>query len=468
MRRKHLLTTFLANAVVVSALAPCAQAQTDRTASGAHEAESLVAIERLTNDIVRCEIGLMKKSTQFHVAWLKPNKWKPWRVFAYKMTGSCLTNAGMITIAASRFKYIDDPTKAPRPFLKAGHIINLTAASIVATSTVFEMGLDYLRDLKIAKDGMGLKKTLENYRSNLGALDALLVKRSQLVKDCPNLTAKQREILEVDGQVLNDIRDLTTAEFHKSYREIAGHHGARNMANATTLFGAGTAGYAGSLQSLLSVTDRIPQQTGVAGIGFMTSGASVVASPLLIHWSEQNSKNRASAKLEKLHVGANVGAAERFASDRKRLEHLIQTADPSEKELLVALGARSTVYTLHSTIFDSRHAIRQNERQRAHKDLKERMFFSTIVGGTQIARGAQLAVAGFEYPDDKQTLFKLAASASTAYIVGTGVWTLDNVQSKIREEATRRRLHKAKMSVHANLLTDLDTLDDMDNQMSIY
>jgi hypothetical protein len=94
------------------------------------------------------------------------------------------------------------------------------------------------------------------------------------------------------------------------------------------------------------------------------------------------------------------------------------------------------------------------------------MFYSTIVGGTQAARGTQLAVAGFKYFDESRKAFPLVAAASTTYIAGSGVWSLDNIQGKIREEVARRK--STTTSVHAKLLEDMDDLENMDDQMSIF
>ncbi|MBX9688822.1 MAG: hypothetical protein K2X27_19090, partial [Candidatus Obscuribacterales bacterium] len=265
-------------------------------------AEQIAAVEKVTNEIVRDEIRLVRFSTQFYAAWLKPERFKSWRLFAYKMAGSGLTNAGMIAIAGSRFQYRSNPSEAPRKYLKSGHIINLTAASILLAGTLTELFLDRLSERSLSRQHLDPASAVKEFLTVRNKLDALIGSRKDILKNCSELTLRQREILEADGQVLQDIRDLACAEFHHAYCDIARLRGTRDIANATTLFSAGTAGYGGSLNSLLSVANKLPRQTGVAGIGFMTSGASVAVSPLIINWGSHFAGKRAAAKIEEAGI----------------------------------------------------------------------------------------------------------------------------------------------------------------------
>lgn len=427
---------------------------------------SLSEIEKITNSILRSEIQMMRYSTNLHATWVRPSRAKSWRVFAYKMTGSTMLNVGMSLIAASRFQYMDNPSAAPRPYLKSGHIVNLTGTSILLGGTLFESVLDRVHEKRHAKKHLDLKSALQSFLDMQNELDGLIVKRNEMVAACAELSPSQKEILRVDGLVLHDLRDLTVSEFQFTYRDISRLRTARDTATATTVFGAATAAYGGSLQSLLSVANREPKQIGAAGVGFITSGSSVVASPMLIHWAGHHARNRAQAKLESVGITSPDVAASSFDDHRKELADLVAKADSTDKQLLEALGARQSVYDLQNNLLDARQLTRAAVEKRLKKELHERMFFSTIVGGTQVARGTQLCVAGFKYFDAPTKSYPLVAAASTTYIAGSGVWTLDNIQGKVREEAARKR--PVSTSVHGKLLEDLEDLENMDNQMSIF
>ncbi|NJL70488.1 MAG: hypothetical protein HC888_02165 [Candidatus Competibacteraceae bacterium] len=144
--------------------------------------QQVVLIEKATNEIVRTELLLLQLSTRFHAAWVKPSRWKSWRVFAYKLAGSGLTNAGIITIAASRFQYADNPAAAPRPYLKAGHIVNLTAASVVVGGTLTESLLDRVSERRIKRESLDPKSVMERFLTLHQKLDSLLAERSAYLK----------------------------------------------------------------------------------------------------------------------------------------------------------------------------------------------------------------------------------------------------------------------------------------------
>lgn len=429
--------------------------------------DQILAVEQVSNDILKTEIQLMKLASGFHAAWLKPNRWKSWRLFAYKTVDSGLTNAGITTIAASRFQYLDDPSRAPRQYLKAGHIINLTASSILVGGTITESILDRISERRIAKNKQDPESALNEFLRLRNKLDVLLAERQKLMIDHNSLTQCQIEIIEADGLVLQDLRELVSAEFYHAYCEVAKLRSIRNSSNATALFSGASAGYMGSLQSLLSVANRHPHQTGVAGMGFITAGSSVAATPLIVRLAGAAAKSKAGKKLTNNGI-ATLSPQDQFDSHRETFEQLVSAAPPAEKSLLTALDARGTIYKLHNEMLDARNQDHVVLKQKSRRDFAERLFFSSIVGGTNIARGALLAVAGFHYGDVPKENFKLVASASTVFIAGSSVWTGDNIQSKVREELLERKIKTGNLSQHGKLLREIEDLQQMEDQMSAY
>lgn len=463
------LTTALACSVFSSASAQEGAEQTivsnEQTIAST---DQLSAIEKLSNEVLKAEIQLTKLSANYHAAWLKPNRFKSWRVFGYKIADSGLTNGGMITIAASRFKYAADPSKAPRSFLKAGHIINLTGASILVGGTLTEILLDRISERRVARNKQDPKSVLNQFVQLRKNLDDLLAERKTLVQSTTSLTQCQRDLIEADGLVLQDMRELVSIEFYHAYTEVAKLRGVRDTANATALISGITAGYLGSLQSLLSVSDRHPHQAGVAGLGFITSGACVATSPIIVKFGESMAKKGAVGKLRKNEIEPASSPQDLFDSHRARFEQLVSEAPPSETSLLTAIDARNTIYKLHNEMIDERDDDRALLKRKSKRILAERLLFSSIVGGTNIARGSLLEVAGFHYADVPTKNFRLVAAAATAFIAGSGVWTADNIQTKVKEELRERKIKSGKLSVHGKLLRDIEDLEQMEDQLSLY
>ncbi len=439
------------------------QAETVRERSG-----EIAFIERLSNEIVRTELKLTKISTEFHAAWLKPRKCKVWRVFAYKIAGSGLTNAGIICIAGSRFQYMRNPTLAPAKYLKAGHIINITAASIIMGGTIFELFADHRHRSNLKKHDFDPESSLVKFLELRKELDKLLDTRAREIGDCDELTDSQKQILQCDGKVLKNIRDLISAEFYYSFIEIARLKASLAASSAETIAGAALSGYLGSLNALLSVANKEPKQIGVAGIGFITNGSVVATAPLLTKLARMRAEKSNSNMLGALDISPVDNAATKLEENCQCLNNLLSSASVEDRQLLTAIDARTSAYRLHKHIYDTREHARVLASAKSKPELLGRLFVSSIVGGTNIARGTQLAVAGFKYYDSKTDIFKLVASASTAYIAGSGVWTADNIQGRVRELLLERKLAKAKLGVHARLLGDLENLDNMERQMSLF
>lgn len=430
---------------------------------------TIAEIETLTNQIVRLELGLMKLNTQFQLAWSNQSKWKTWRVFAYKMAGSSMTNAGMILIAASRFRYANDPSKAPIPFLISGHIINVAAASCVVAGTLTETLLDRVMERRLKAQAKDPKSCLASFWDNREKLDKLIRERDELIASSPSLNLTQSNLVKAEGEILKDVRELVSWEFAYAYCQIRELRGVRDAATLTALVGASTAGYLGSLNALLSVANRAPTQVGTAGIGFITSGSSVVVAPLVNILGGKLANKQARATLDANNISTSEFIADKFAQDRLRCEQaLAAMASDSDAQAMRALTTRASVYALHQNIFDARKQAKHLDSGISKRELKERMFFSSVVGGCNIARGIQLALAGFRYSNSPSTAFKLVASASTGYIVGSGFWTLDNIQGQIREERIKQKLAKAKPEAESALEKQLHDLEIMEDQMSIY
>ncbi len=62
-----------------------------------------------------------------------------------------------------------------------------------------------------------------------------------MIRGCSNLSATQKEILEVDGLILVDLKELAEQEFLDAYCDVARLRANRDLSNLTTLLGASSA-----------------------------------------------------------------------------------------------------------------------------------------------------------------------------------------------------------------------------------
>ncbi len=427
----------------------------------------LSRIEDITNTIVKQELALLSLDTKFRIENFKSDKLKPWRIFTYKLAASGLTEAGITTVAISRWKYYDHPSLTPQGLLEAGPICNLTAANIVLGGTALEGVLDKVHDYRIRKAGLDAKTALRHFVKVRSEIDSLLTERNNLV--CTSdLSNTQRQIVETDGAVLQDIRNLASLQFANYYAREKRTRVGRDAGTLLTIAGAGTGGYIGSLNSLLAASNHNPKQAGVAGIGFVISGLIVALTPLFIRAAEKTALYSSDRKTNKLMGGLNRQSPEAFEADRLHLVELIAKVDKSDLSLMTGLSARTSAYELEKAILDSQDNIALKQAEQRNHSLHERLLFSSLVGGTNAARGLQLVVAGFKYPNMPTDAYKLTAAASTTYMVGAGAWIIDTLQGRLRAELLAKKAKAAKSSTQTQLKERLQSIEELKEVIDLY
>jgi hypothetical protein len=424
-------------------------------------------IEHITNALVEKELEMLNLDTRFRLESSKSKKWKPWRVFAYRLAGSSLTEAGMTTLAVSRWKYYQHPQQAPQNLLEAGPICNVTAASIVIGGTLTEAVLDQLHDHKLKQSGLDIKSGLHRFLELRSQVDGMLLERSSLVRKS-SMSDLQKQIVEADGDIVSDIRDLACVQFANYYMKSQKAKVTRDTGTVLTLAGAATGGYLGSLNSLLAVTNHNPQGAGVAGIGFIVSGAIVALTPLLVGAAGKISSHITEHKLQQVLGNLNTKTTEAFEADRQRLSDLIAKTDKSELALFNGLSTRTSAYELQTAIFENQIEVAQKQAQRQDRSLRERLVFSSLVGGSNLARGVQLELAGFKYDNSPSQAFLLTATASTTYMAGAGIWVLNTLQDRVRAEMLKRKTQGAQLSVKAKLEQRLSDIEEVEDAVSLY
>ena len=444
------------------------QAYADILSSDTHiQQYGLNEIEHITNSALENELLLLDLDTRFRIENTRQTKWKPWRVFTYKLGASGVTEAGITTVAISRWRYYTDPKQAPRNLLKAGPIMNLTGASIVIGGTLIETILSRLRDHRLAMNGLDAKATFRHFIKIKSQLDNLLAEREQMIQANRILSPAQQEILQADGTILKDIRDLELVRFTNYYARARQAKVTRDVGALLSIAGAGTGGYLGSLNSLLAVCNHQPRTGGTAGIGFMVSGSIVALTPLLIKATSTIAENRAAQQAKKI-IGEQSQTLDRFETDRQHLLDLLSQADNSEITLLNGLSARTTAYQLQKEIFENQNIAAAKKEDKSERNFREQLAFSSIVGGTNLARGIQVALAGFAYPNNPKTGFLLTATASTTYMVGAGAWILNTLQERARAQLLTQKVKLAKPSTQAQLQERLERLEEMEEIVSLY
>ena len=238
-------------------------------------------VDRLTNEILGCEIELLKLNTDFRVKSTDKNRIKPWRTFLYNLGGSGVATAGITTIAAERWRTWRRPTAASRTALKAGPIMLLTSHSIIAGGILLEAALDIANDRRIKKAGFDTKSTKKRALELVRRIDDKLKERESLLGGLNTINPEERLRAADETPVLNDLRNMAVSEYCNFHVRAKKRIASRNFAYLNGFSAATTGGYLGSLCGLLAISCRKPRLAGPAGLGFTISGANIATGPEL-------------------------------------------------------------------------------------------------------------------------------------------------------------------------------------------
>ncbi|MBY0357976.1 MAG: hypothetical protein K2W82_08245 [Candidatus Obscuribacterales bacterium] len=429
---------------------------------------SLPDIEKLSNIIVRKELALLKLGNRFLLEQEHFDKYKPWREFAYNTGAATSTHTGIIMQGVNDWRGAKEPKSMSRRLGRTGCSFLLTGGCITIGGAAIETTIDYVRSRKLKRKGMDTKTVLRNFVQMRNDVDSLISQRKEEVHTNYTLTDWQRKMLLAEGAVLEDIRELATMAFVDSFIKIKHGLWQRETAKILAVETAANSNFLGSLNALLAFTDHHPHQAGVAGIGFVLGGTSVMATPFIMKYSGAYGAHRARQFMHKTLGEVKVKSTAQLQADMDQLSTMVKTANPDELQMLTALNTRQSIYEAHQLLLFDEPFIKASEKKREEAQFKERVIFSTLIGGSNIARGALSITAGYRYYDQPKKFNLLGASAATSYTAGTGIWLGDLMQQRTRAVLHERKLKMANSTPEAKLQARLDAIDNMDNAISVF
>jgi hypothetical protein len=503
---KQLTPLLLSLSLVFSPLPVAAQSETPvseanettaATTAGNDFALSIAAseadydpISQLTDDIIRSEIELLKLSTRYRIGAIPADKKKPWRQFAYNMGLYGTTFPGITHVSYARWRYWQRPRLASRRFLECGPTLLLIGHSIGAGGVLIETALDLKNERKAKAQGLDRKAFMDKVNSLKSDIDTKLLRRQELVA-AMTLAPESKRLLETEQAVLADVRENALREVSQFVARTSRLKTARNVGNVVAMAGLTTGGYIGSLMSLIAVHKGKPKYAGPAGIGFTISGACVVLGPILSRVAGNMAARRASKRAQSELGGVDVQAADRMQQDLDSLSTLASTASV-ENSGGQQVQNRLAIYQKEMGIFSRQKDLAANEAKQSKKEFRERVLVNSIIGGTKMAYGIQLANAGFGFqqrqpqptirtrvpfggtrltvtapqPKGAPQLFgHRVAQAATTFIPGTAVGLLDTLQSRIRGEVKDRSQRANKTAPGQILQRRMEELTSLEKML---
>lgn len=465
-----------------STLLPC-QAQA-LLADAQISAPSNQRLELLTTAIAKKETELLRLNTSFRIECTKVSKWKPWRLFFYNLAASSCSEAGITSISATRWHYWRQPKTMPRSTAMAGPICLLVGHCITLGGVLTESTLDIINDHKVRKKGFDINTTHKKVLAIKSDLDKLLAERDQLLANTADLNASEQELAKAEGVVLKDVRDLSLSEYSQFYVRANKFFANRTTNALMAMTSATTGGFEGSLLGIISAAKREPRLVGPGGIGFLISGATIVATPPVARLVANLRGGAARKKIASELDNLTTKTVSQLDADRTRLEQLVSSTEVSERDNLKNISRRLTAYARQNTLFVAQNKLNAEEKKLADKEFRERVFYATCIGGTKMSWGINLTRAGYQFQPKsilqagkgKNAIPKLVADAgpaklftkrvaigATTYIPGTSLWIFDTLQNRVRGEMHNHALASQKNLPASVLKERMDRVEEIDD-----
>ena len=393
-------------------------------------------LNQLSNEILKKEVELLILNTEFRINSTKQSKWKRWRTFGYNMAASAVSFSGITTVAAENWRSHHNAKKGNREAFITGPLLLLIGHSIVLGGIVIECTLDKFKEYKDWKKGISPGGMTNKVLALQNDIDQLIQKRDKLMASYEHPTPLQKRFLDTEGKVLKDVRNLALLEFAQFYTRARSRAVARDVSYLNGSAIATTGGFQGSLNGMMSVINKRRMQALPAGLGFLESGALIVAAPWINKGAAKLTGKIASKKIKKKLGDLGKTTIKELEANLKELKDL--TAQLPEELKPRHMTHRIDLYDDGRDVFEQQALFNAIEKNKSKKEFWERVVFNSAIGGTKMAWGINLAYAGAAFPTgggrSLEQFRRIVANGSTTFVVGTSIWMLDTIQARSRGE----------------------------------
>jgi hypothetical protein len=410
-------------------------------------------VDLLNAQIAKKEVELLKLNTDFRTHYTARDKNKQRRMNAYDFASGAVANAGDITLLSQFWKYQRIPGAGlnRRGRLEAGVITVLVAYTMLGGMYTAEGVGDLISDYRSKRQHFDAKSMRERAVAIKDELERLLKARATAIAEMPNLDAGEREYLSCEEKVLRDLKDLGLLEFSKLYIDSRKRHAQRDITTIGTLAVCATGAFPGALGVLAGIRHTNTKQIGGGGVGFLISGATLTAAPVLIYGGGAVTAKVAGERLSKQLGELQCRTTDKLHQDTDCLARLLPTTP-----LTVALQPRLSTYQEMTKFLTERATFLDKDRRQQKRDMIERFVTYAAEGGPQIAWGTCVARAGYRWGRNPYKLFKGVASGATVNEVAWGTWMLSTAARQ-----TRNEIRNAKNAKEQSQAAFSETNDDL-------
>ncbi|MCA0314282.1 MAG: hypothetical protein LCH63_10640 [Candidatus Melainabacteria bacterium] len=449
---------------------------------------SMSDLEEVTVLAAKKELELIGLNAKYRVESTKVDRYKTWRSFAFNMGQYVFSNIGIDHVAYARWRTWQRPSTAGKSFLTFGPSFLIVGHSIGTAGALTELTIDAWRARQLRKMKMDEKSYRQKVNELKSEIDRLLLRRQTLIES-KQFSEEAAKFASREGALLKNMRDAALIEYRNFCVRGKAFRTGRDVANLMSLGGATTGGYLGALCGLLAITNRKPNIAGPAGIGFIVSGGFIVLGPVVSKVSSIAASRRLTRSLDKELGQLDLESVKNLESGSIELSRLADNVDLSSAE---GMKIRLKLYQAGAAAFHKDSAMALAEKLNASREFKERVLANTLIGGTKIGWGVQLARAGFGFhqapaprmqvisvnvdgknlpiysyrPKTPGSVFShRVAMGATTFIPGTAIGILDTMQNRARGQIKTNKLKKEGKLPAMVIAQRLSALENLDRQL---
>ncbi|MBX3134977.1 hypothetical protein KF707_02000 [Candidatus Obscuribacterales bacterium] len=329
------LSLTAATCVLLSATPTCpayGQSETDNAAQNdpvlrGYTSDSNL-FEQIDSDILKKEVELLKLNAEFRTHYTAGDRWKKRRMKLYDFAGGGIANAGDIALLSQFWRYYRNPGDglAHKGRLESGPLVVMIAYCTLGGLYALEGCYDLAKDYKGKQKGFAAKTVYKKALAAKIELDKLFAVRDQKLQA---LNSDNCALQTAQGRVLKDVRDLSLIEFSRVYVDSRKQKAARDLTTLGTIAVCATGAWPGAYAVLRGVKDVNLKKVGSGGIGFLISGSTLTAAPVLIHGGAAITGKVCTSKLEESLVKSQSTTIAALEKDLTSYREIASKVRPS-------------------------------------------------------------------------------------------------------------------------------------------
>lgn len=429
----------------------------------ANSQELRLKIENLTVEILRKEIQLERFNIRYRQEVAKQGRWKGWRYFISQEANASATNAGLIAAIDEHMDHIHHPQRVNTRTLQAALVPQIVGQIIGAGGAALEFGINGFHELRSRQLGFA-PKTAKGFVMDISAdIDQLLKQRQELVnraQDISELSACA-QVSNLEGQMLKDIRDLSLLEYARFYvdgrRTLAFQQSLYLLDMAKNVIGATGNGVA---KHALHTHNR--KHNGPSGVLTTISGALIVATPILSRGVGMAVGRYEKWRIKDITKNCDIKEVTQLDQDKTQLQQLCEANKDADDDVWEPSLARLALYETHNQSFLQQLELTTREVHAGNLAATENVLSGLFTGGTKMANGITLAIAGHDFHHSGPRTNDLIGAGLITYCVGTSWAMFDNIRIQVKREMVNHRLSKMQRLPGQVLKARLQQLEDME------